>query len=97
MKRNELYNAVKEIVSEKVDAKVTNKVAREITDEIFERILDAVKNDGEVVLPGIGKLKLVETAPRKGKSVVNGVTKEWSKPAGKTIRLRLSGSVKESL
>ena len=97
MKRNELYKVVKEVVAEKVGAKVTNQAAREITDEIFTKIVDAVKNDGEVVLPGIGKLKLVETAPRKGKTVVNGEVKEWSKPAGKTIRLRLSSALKESL
>ena len=97
MKRNELYTMVKEVVETKTGAKVTNKAAREIVDEIFEKILEAVKTDGEAVLPGIGKLKYVETAERKGKTVVNGEIKEWTKPAGHTIRLRLSRKIKESL
>ena len=93
MKREELYLAVKEVVEGVVDVKVTKGKAKEITDTIIEKIVEGVKKDGETVLPGLGKLKLVETAPRKGET--NGV--KWEKPAGQTIKLRLSSKIKESL
>jgi len=45
---------------------------------------------GECTVPGLGKLVVVDTAARKGVSQLGGVEKAWSKPAGKTIKLRLS-------
>ena len=93
MKKDQVYAMVKEVVESATGAKVTKIKAKEIADTIFEKIVEGVKADSEAVLPGIGKLKLVETAPRSG--VTNGV--KWEKPAGKTIKLRLSKSLKESL
>jgi len=93
MKKAELIEMIKAVIEKNTEVSLTKKQAAEIVDEIFENILEAVKGNGEVIIPHIGKLKLVETAPRKG--VTNGIA--WEKPAGKTIRLRLSKSVKESL
>jgi nucleoid DNA-binding protein len=94
MTRQDLYAMIKADLEKVVEnGKVTNKIAKEFTDTLFAKIVEAAKNDGEVVLPGLGKLKLVETAPRSG--VTNGV--KWEKPAGKTIKLRLSSTIKESL
>jgi len=93
MKKMELLEMIRAVIEKNTDVSLTKKQANEIMNEIFENILEAIKNSGEVVIPHIGKLKLVDTAPRKG--VTNGVA--WEKPAGKTIKLRLSKSVKESL
>jgi len=45
---------------------------------------------GECVVPGLGKLVVVDTAARSGVSKLGGTEKAWSKPAGKTVKLRLS-------
>jgi len=93
MKKEQVYAMVKEVGEGATGVKLTKAKAKEITDAIFEKIVEGVKADGEAVLPGIGKLKLVDTAPRSG--ITNGV--KWEKCAGKTIKLRLSKALKESL
>ena len=93
MNRTELVEVVKEIIETKANVKLTKKVAGEIVNEVFEKILNSVVESGEVVLPELGKLKLVETSARSGE--ING--KKWEKPAGKTIKLRLSSKTKEKL
>jgi len=45
---------------------------------------------GECVVPGLGKLKVVDTAARSGVSKLGGAEKAWSTPAGKKIKLSLS-------
>lgn len=53
-------------------------------------IIEGAKG-GECVVPGLGKIVKVATAARQG--VTNGV--EWSKPAGETLKLRLSKAGKD--
>ena len=50
---------------------------------------------GECVLPGLGKIVKTETAARSGVSKLQGVEKAWTKPAGHTLKLRLSAAGKE--
>lgn len=45
---------------------------------------------GEAVIPGLGKLVKTEVAARSGVSKIGGTEKAWSKPAGHTLKLRLS-------
>jgi len=45
---------------------------------------------GEAVIPGLGKIVKVDTAARSGVSKLGGESKAWQKPAGHTIKLRLS-------
>jgi nucleoid DNA-binding protein len=73
---------------------VSNAEAKRIIEGVLGTIIEGVKG-GECVLPGIGKLVVVETAARSGVSKMKGVEKAWSKPAGKTIKLRLSTAGKE--
>jgi len=64
----------------------------------IEVVLGAITEgitSGECVLPGIGKLVVTETAARSGVSRLRGEEKAWSKPAGKTIKLRLSKAGKD--
>ena len=93
MTRTELFEMVKEEVERVTGAKMSKKASKELTESIFEKIFKGVKGDGEVVLPKLGKLKIAETKERSG--VSKGV--KWKKPAGRTIRLRLSKRAKEEL
>ena len=61
---------------------------------VIDTLIEGVVS-GEVVIPGIGKLEVVDTAARSGISRLQGVEKAWSKPAGRTIKLRLSKAGKE--
>lgn len=65
---------------------VTKSKGEGIVSVVFEGIIAGVKEDGEAVVPGIGKLVLVDTKATSGS--MNG--KAWSKPAGKALKLKLS-------
>jgi len=93
MTRHELYSKVGEIVAEVTGAKVTKKVAREITDRVFGEILEDLKKDRDVVLPGIGKIKVVNRAARTARVPQTG--EEIKVPAHKTLKLTLSKGIKE--
>jgi DNA-binding protein HU-beta len=78
-------------VAEKLQ--VSKAESGRIIEDVIGTMIDGAKNSGECVLPGLGKIVVVDTAAREG--VTNG--KAWSKPAGKTIKLRLSKAGKEIL
>ena len=93
MTKAELTSAIKEVIAGELEVKVTNAKAVEITEGIFSKIVEALVADGEVVLPGIGKIKLAKSAARKG--VTQG--KAWEKPETTTAKLRLGKELKEKL
>jgi len=72
----------------------SNAEAARTLDTVMTAITEGVES-GEVVLPGIGKLVVVDTAARSGVTRLGGDEKAWSKPAGKTVKLRLSKAGKE--
>lgn len=82
-------------VTEAVSAKleVTKAEAQRIIDVVLGTIIDGAKADGEAVVSGLGKLKVVETKATSG--VAMG--KAWSKPAGKAFKLSVSKEGKEQL
>ena len=88
MTKTELIAAVAEKMG------VSKAEAGRTVDTVIGTVIEGVKA-GECVLPGIGKLVVTETAARSGVSKLGGVEKAWSKPAGKTIKLRLSTAGKE--
>ncbi len=88
MNKAELISAVAERTG------TSHAEAGRTVEAVVGAIVDGVK-EGECVLPGIGKLVVVETAARSGVSKLRGEEKAWTKPAGKTIKLRLSKSGKE--
>jgi len=72
----------------------TSKVETEaIVITIINTIMEAAKEKGECVIPGLGKLK-VEDVPAK-----SGVSfgKEWTKPAHKKFKLVVNKKGKEFL
>jgi len=99
MNKSELVVKVKEILVGKFGetVKVTNKDAKEITETLFGAITDSLVKDGEVVIPGIGKVKIVDKAPRKGVIKRDGEEIPYDVPAGKRAKLEPSKSLKESI
>lgn len=85
MNKTQLIEAVAEKLS------VSKKESGEIISTVIGTIVEATKNDGECVIPGLGKLKQVDVGARSGTSM----GKSWSKPAHKTLKLRLSKEAKE--
>ena len=73
---------------------VSNAEAGRTVATVLDTVIEGVKA-GECVIPGLGKLVVAETAARSGVSKLGGVDKAWSKPAGKTVKLRLSTAGKE--
>jgi len=97
MTKAEIIALVKETVEAGTGVKVTNVKAGEIVETIFGAITSTLKEGTEVTLPGLGKLKVQETAERTGVSKLGGVEKEWHKPAGRKVKFAPSKSFKESL
>lgn len=90
----ELIDAVKVLVEEKC-GKISKKEAKEIVESIFNEMVKELKSGNEVYLPEIGKLKVKQTSARSGKVVREGKEIPWTKPAGKTVKLSLSQSLKK--
>jgi len=100
MNKSELVKKVKEILEEKLgeDVRVTNQLNNEIVEEIFGTIARSLVEDGEVVLPGIGKLKVAEKAGRKGEVTRPDGTKiPYETAPGKRVKFVIGKSLKESL
>ena len=94
----EMVEEVKALLEETGCEKVSKKQAQEVLEGLCEAIIAELKEGGDVTLPGIGKLKVVETSARSGKIVTKtGETKEWKKPAGKKVKLEASKSLKEAV
>ena len=51
-------------IAEAIDAQKTT--VRSALDQLAEIVKDALENDGEITLPGIGKLKVSERPARTG-------------------------------
>ncbi|MHB8097967.1 MAG: HU family DNA-binding protein [Sulfuricurvum sp.] len=85
-------NKVELIAAVAVKLEVSKKEASVIIETVVNTIVDGAKG-GECVIPGLGKLVTAKTAARAGTS--KGVA--WSKPAGETLKLRLSKAGKEIL
>lgn len=73
-----------EAIATKLD--ISKAKAGTTLQDIFEVIATSVVDTGEVTLPILGKLKMVDVAETKG--VAMG--KPWSKPAHKKLKLKLS-------
>lgn len=62
-----------QLISELAEATDTTKVtARAFLDHLKEIVTDALDNDGEITLPGVGKLKVVDRPARTGRNPQSG-------------------------
>jgi nucleoid DNA-binding protein len=71
----------------------TKAEAQRIVDTVVSVIIKGAKEDGEAVVSGLGKLKVVD------KEATSGTTmgKAWSKPAHKAFKLVVSKEGKGAL
>lgn len=82
---------VTEAVATKLE--VSKAEAQRIIDAVVETIVEGAKADGEAVVSGLGKLKVVDKPATSG--VAMG--KPWSKPAHKAFKLSVSKEGSERL
>ena len=76
-----------ELISKVAEKAEVSKVeAARLIETVIGTIIDGAVAEGESVVPGLGKLKLVEVAASEG--VAMG--KKWTKPAHKKLKLNLS-------
>jgi DNA-binding protein HU-beta len=69
--------------------------AKEFFDELANLAGSEVKNNGEFVLPGFGKLVLSERKAREGRNPATGETIQI--PAKTTLKFRLGKGMKDSV
>jgi DNA-binding protein HU-beta len=69
--------------------------AKELFDELGSLATNEVKNNGEFVLPGFGKLVLSERKAREGRNPATGETIQI--PAKTTLKFRVGKGLKDSV
>jgi DNA-binding protein HU-beta len=74
---------------------VSASKANESAGVLLNHITHTLKTSGQFALPGVGVLKLKETKARDARNPKTGATIKV--PAGKTVRFRVSGVLKDSL
>lgn len=80
-------------LAEAVDLPKTT--VRTLIDQLGEIVSEALENDGEITLPGIGKLKVSERPARTGRNPQTGKAIEIA--AKKVIKLVPAKSLADSL
>ncbi len=65
---------------------VTKREAEDILELVIASLQSAIQTDGGIKLNGVGEVTVVEKGASAG--VING--KQWSKPASKTIKAKVS-------
>ena len=68
---------------------------RNLLDQLAEIVGDALENDGEITLPGIGKLKVSERPARTGRNPQTGA--EIKIPAGKRVKVTAGSKLKAAV
>ncbi|MBB2495942.1 HU family DNA-binding protein [Aquipseudomonas ullengensis] len=85
-----------QLISDLAEATDLQKVdVRALLDQLSEIVADALENDGEISLPGIGKLKLSERPARTGRNPQTGKAIEIA--AKKVIKLVPAKALVDSL
>ena len=82
-------------VQENIDIEVTKKDLTEIFDSMINVIIDGVKNDEEITLPGICKIKSKTVAAKSGITKLGGTETSWSKPEHKEGSIKVLPSFKK--
>ena len=82
-------------VKENVNLEVTKKDLTEIFDSMINVIIDSVKNDEEITLPGICKIKSKMVEAKSGVTKLGGVETPWSKPKHKEGAIKALPSFKK--
>ena len=85
-----------QLISELAEStEVTKVTARAMLDQLAQIVQDALENDSELTLPGVGKLKVAERSARTGRNPQTG--KAIKIPAKKVIKLVPAKALLDSL
>ncbi len=93
MNKNQLIHAVNASVKGQKNIKMNRRGARVVVNAVLETILNAIKDEGYVVLPGFGRWKV------KTSDVIqyNFKTKEKKKVTGyKAVRFKVGSRMKKA-
>ncbi|MGP0173697.1 HU family DNA-binding protein [Pseudomonas sp. NCHU5208] len=85
-----------QLISDLAEAASLPKASvRGLIDQLAEIVGDALENDGEITLPGIGKLKVSERPARTGRNPQTGKSIEIA--AKKVVKLVPAKALSDSL
>lgn len=92
MNKVELVRSIVEVSTEEVSQKQVNAMLAALETVIREEI----KKDGEVTIPGIGKVK-TKIVPERTGTVMMGANKgeKWVKPEHKEATIKIASSLKK--
>ena len=91
----EVIEVVKGIIEEVLNEKVSKKEATEIVVKFSEAVKNDLLKGNEVVIPEVGKFKVVKTNARKARNPQTGETIQV--PAGKKIKFKPAAKLKEEV
>ncbi len=77
------------------EADIDKKAAKKAMTAFVEGIIQAVKSEGELLLPGFGKFVMRETKERQGRNPSTGETIEI--PAGKRLGFMPAKAIREQI
>ena len=85
-----------QLISDIAEATDSSKsTIRNVLEQLSEIVADALENDGEITLPGIGKLKVTERPARTGRNPQTGKTIEIA--AKKVVKYVPAKALSDSL
>lgn len=86
-KNKRLFHIIKSIViMNKIELAKNAGVKKEAVDAVLNALVEAVKNEGALVLPGFGSFKVVERPARQAKNPRTG--EMVAVPAKKVVRFK---------
>lgn len=74
---------------------LTKKKVDQVVGDVFEVMVQALKDGEKVAWAGFGAFTKVERPARKGRNPKTGV--EMELPASRTVKFKVSGTLKEKL
>lgn len=98
MNKNDLIHALQQELDahrEQLAGSATKKEAAQILDAVVSALTEGLLEEGEVTLPGLGKLKATLRAARTGRNPQTGA--EIEIPARTTVKFSASKALDEAL
>ena len=74
---------------------LSKAAAKRCTECVLNTIIDSLAHGNDVIIPGFGSFKVVETAARKGINPATG--KKMTIPAGKRVKFKAGKTMKDAL
>lgn len=96
MTKKEFINKIVTIANaNNEETKINKTITKEFVEILPEAIKAAVIEDGDLSLVGFATFKKKDIPEKTGTSVLNGVKKQWTKPARSEVSVKLSSVYKQ--